>query len=120
MEVARARPAARLLAVRDARTGRHELSAALPAPFAVRRPPGLAIDSGGLAKGLFADLIAERLEGDFAVDCGGDLRFSGAPRRLEVADPFGGAPLAVFELERTAVATLAALPVDEEVVDRTR
>ncbi|WP_053225760.1 FAD:protein FMN transferase [Solirubrobacter soli] len=71
----------------------------------IRRPRGVRFDSGGLAKGLFADLIAERLGDEFAVDCGGDLRFSGAPRRLEVADPFGGAPLEVFELERTAVAT---------------
>ena len=31
----------------------------------------------------------------FAVDCGGDLRFGGRRRRLEVADPFGGAPLHV-------------------------
>jgi len=71
----------------------------------VQRPHGLRFDSGGLAKGLFADLIAERLGDDFAVDCGGDLRFSGPPRRLEVADPFGGEPLYVFELERAAAAT---------------
>jgi thiamine biosynthesis lipoprotein len=77
----------------------------LPAPFAVHRPPGLAIDSGGLAKGLFADLIAERLHGDFAVDCGGDVRFGGRPRKLEVADPFGGPALHVFELEAGAAAT---------------
>ena len=70
-----------------------------------RRPPGLAIDSGGLAKGLFADLIAERMRGSFAVDCGGDLRFGGAPRRLEVTDPFGGSPLHVFEVRDGAVAT---------------
>ena len=63
----------------------------------VTRPPGLAFDSGGLAKGLFADLLAERLAGleSFAVDCGGDLRFAGPERTLEVADPFGGAPLHV-------------------------
>jgi thiamine biosynthesis lipoprotein len=60
-----------------------------------------------LAKGLFADLIAERLAGrpSFAVDCGGDLRFSGPVRRLEVADPFGGPPVHVFELGEAAVAT---------------
>ena len=40
---------------------------------------GLRFDSGGLAKGLFADLLAERLAArSFAVDCGGDLRFGGA------------------------------------------
>jgi thiamine biosynthesis lipoprotein len=75
--------------------------------FAARRPPGLAVDGGGLAKGLFADLLAERLSGhrSFAVDCGGDLRFGGAPRALAVADPFGGPPLHTFELAEAAVAT---------------
>ena len=68
-------------------------------------PPGLAFDCGGLAKGLFADLIAERMRGSFAVDCGGDLRFGGAPRRLEVTDPFGGPPLHVFEVRDGAAAT---------------
>ena len=45
------------------------------------------------------------MRGSFAVDCGGDLRFGGAPRRLEVADPFGGPPLHVFEVRDGAVAT---------------
>jgi thiamine biosynthesis lipoprotein len=74
----------------------------------VTRPHGVRFDSGGLAKGLFADLIAERLAGheSFAVDCGGDLRFAGPQRRrLEVADPFGGAPIHVFELAEAAAAT---------------
>jgi thiamine biosynthesis lipoprotein len=74
----------------------------------VARPHGVGFDSGGLAKGLFADLVAERLgeQRSYAVDCGGDLRFAGPkPRRLEVADPFGGAALHVFELAEAAVAT---------------
>jgi thiamine biosynthesis lipoprotein len=73
----------------------------------VRRPPGVGFDSGGLAKGLFADLLADRLQDhrSFAVDCGGDLRFAGPTRRLEVADPFGGRAVHVFELEAAAVAT---------------
>lgn len=71
----------------------------------VRRPPGLAFDSGGLAKGLFADLIAEGMDGPFAVDCGGDLRFGGRRRTLEVTDPFGGPGLHVFEVHDGAVAT---------------
>ena len=45
------------------------------------------------------------MRGNFAVDCGGDLRFGGAPRRIEVSDPFGGAPLHVFEVRDGAVAT---------------
>ena len=54
----------------------------------VHRPPGLAIDSGGLAKGLFADLIAESLpHAALAVDCGGDLRFRGPERRIARGRP---------------------------------
>src|SRR4051794_7765866 len=36
----------------------------------VRRPPGLAVDSGGLVKGLAADVLAERLAGHatFAIE----------------------------------------------------
>ena len=71
----------------------------------VHRPPGLKIDSGGLAKGLFADLIADELEGTFAVDCGGDLRIGGAAREIHVADPFGGPPLHTFTLADAGVAT---------------
>jgi thiamine biosynthesis lipoprotein len=73
----------------------------------VTRPAGVGFDSGGLAKGLFADLLAERLGGyrSFAVDCGGDLRFAGPERVLEVADPFGGPALHAFELAESAVAT---------------
>jgi thiamine biosynthesis lipoprotein len=45
----------------------------------VRRPPGLRFDSGGVGKGLVADLLAERLGrySRFVVDCGGDLRVGG-------------------------------------------
>jgi thiamine biosynthesis lipoprotein len=71
----------------------------------LHRPPGVRIDSGGLAKGLFADLIAERLDGTFAVDCAGDLRVGGAARRVHVASPFGGPPLHTFELADAGVAT---------------
>src|SRR3954451_15344729 len=40
----------------------------------LHRPPGVAIDGGGLAKGLFGDLIAAELEGTFGGDCAGDVR----------------------------------------------
>ncbi len=45
----------------------------------VRRPPGVRIDSGGIAKGYAADLLARRLGrySSFCVDCGGDLRLGG-------------------------------------------
>ncbi|MBK5233592.1 MAG: FAD:protein FMN transferase [Thermoleophilia bacterium] len=45
----------------------------------VRRPAGLRFDSGGLGKGLAADLVAEALDDVhyFSIDCGGDLRMGG-------------------------------------------
>lgn len=72
----------------------------------VRRPPGLRIDGGGLAKGLFADVVAETL-GDrtFAIDCAGDLRLGGAARAVHVESPFDGGILHTFELSGGGVAT---------------
>lgn len=45
----------------------------------IRRPPGVRLDTGGIGKGLAADLLAERLDGysRFVVDCGGDMRIGG-------------------------------------------
>jgi thiamine biosynthesis lipoprotein len=69
------------------------------------------LDSGGLAKGLAADLVAERLAGhaSWAVECLGDVRVGGAegrPRPVQVADPFGGgAPVATLRVVAGAVAT---------------
>jgi thiamine biosynthesis lipoprotein len=59
----------------------------------IHRPPGLRIDSGGVAKGLAADLVARALESysSYCVDCGGDLRVGGVdglPREVAVPDPF--------------------------------
>jgi FAD:protein FMN transferase len=73
----------------------------------VRRPPGLALDGGGLAKGLFADVLAAGLarHHGFAVDCAGDVRVGGLPRRVQVADPFDGRPLHTFRLTDAAAAT---------------
>jgi thiamine biosynthesis lipoprotein len=76
----------------------------------ITRPPGLRFDSGGLAKGLFADLAAERLadHGAFAVDCGGDLRLGGADgslRTVDVASPFEDGVLHSFELAGGGIAT---------------
>jgi FAD:protein FMN transferase len=73
----------------------------------VSRPCGLRLDSGGVAKGLFADVLAERLAGfdAFAVDCAGDLRIGGATRRIDVASPFDGSSLHSYELDRAGIAT---------------
>jgi thiamine biosynthesis lipoprotein len=76
----------------------------------VSRPPGVRIDSGGIAKGLLADLVGESLahfEG-FAVDCCGDLRVGGTagrPRTVLVDDPAGGAPLRELRIADGAAAT---------------
>jgi thiamine biosynthesis lipoprotein len=76
----------------------------------VTRPPGTRFDSGGIAKGVFADELAATLAAHeaFVVDCGGDLRLGGAEavqREVHVADPAGGDPLHTFILTRGAVAT---------------
>src|SRR6202008_228049 len=55
--------------------------------------------------GLFADLLAEELSGEFALDCGGDVCFAGRERTIEIADPFGGAPVASLRLSAGALAT---------------
>jgi len=74
----------------------------------VRRPAGASLDSGGLAKGLFADLIAADLADhpSLVVNCAGDLRLGGdEPRPVRVASPFGGQIVHTFRLPRGAVAT---------------
>jgi thiamine biosynthesis lipoprotein len=76
----------------------------------VARPPGVKLDSGGLAKGLFADVLAERLGGhaSFAINCAGDLSIGGSEgisRPIEVESPFDGSTLHTFNLARTGVAT---------------
>lgn len=76
----------------------------------VVRPPGTRIDSGGLAKGLAADLAATLLADHptVCVICDGDLRVagdSGAPRRISVMDPAGERRLEEFDLSAGGVAT---------------
>lgn len=77
----------------------------------VIRPPGLRLDGGGIAKGLFGDVLASVLgwHRSFAVVAAGDIRFGGtadAARRVQVTSPFDGrAVLHTFELVRGAVAT---------------
>jgi thiamine biosynthesis lipoprotein len=76
----------------------------------VSRPPGIHLDAGGIAKGVFADELAAALHGyeAFVVDCCGDLRLGGSgalTRPVHVADPFDGAILHTFELSDAGVAT---------------
>lgn len=77
---------------------------------AIARPPGVAIDSGGVAKGLLADEIAATLASfpAYAIDCCGDVRIGGrAGRRrpIRVEDPFGGEPVCTLEVSDGGVAT---------------
>jgi thiamine biosynthesis lipoprotein len=76
----------------------------------VLRPPEVALDGGGLVKGLAADLLGRRLSDyeSFAVDAAGDLLLGGtaAPERtVVVRDPFGGRPVRELRLTGGAVAT---------------
>lgn len=76
------------------------------------RPPGLRFDSGGIGKGLAADLIATSLEGysRFVVDCGGDIRVGGRdasrhPRTVAVEHPLSGGRPYVVSLRCGGIAT---------------
>lgn len=76
----------------------------------VRRPPGVRLDSGGLAKGLFADVLGELLgrHEAFAVDCAGDLRVGGAAgvaRPVRVTSPFDDHVLHEWSLADAGIAT---------------
>jgi thiamine biosynthesis lipoprotein len=76
----------------------------------IRRPPGIAIDSGGIAKGLLADEVAATLAGfpAYAVDCCGDARIGGTarqPRPVRIEDPFDGEPICSLEISEGGVAT---------------
>ena len=76
----------------------------------VTRPSGVMLDSGGVAKGLLADLLGHSLRGhaSFAVDCAGDLRVGGGaamPRTVRVASPFADEILCEYELVDGGVAT---------------
>jgi thiamine biosynthesis lipoprotein len=81
-----------------------------PATHVVSRPPGVRIDSGGVGKGLAADLAAERLGGysSFVVDAGGDLRLGGeraSERLVRIDHPLAEGFAHEFTLKQGAVAT---------------
>lgn len=76
----------------------------------VARPPGVSLDGGGLAKGLFADVLGATLatHGSFAVNCAGDLLLggvAGTERTVKVESPFDGRTIHTFRLARGGVAT---------------
>ncbi len=76
----------------------------------VSRPPGVMLDSGGIAKGLFADELADLLAGyeSFAINCAGDLQLGGSSRlqrEVNVQSPFDERILHTFSSPQTGVAT---------------
>jgi thiamine biosynthesis lipoprotein len=76
----------------------------------VSRPPGVRLDPGGIAKGVFADELATQLggHGAFVVDCCGDLRLGGADgvvREVHVESPFDGGVLHTYSVSSGAFAT---------------
>jgi FAD:protein FMN transferase len=76
----------------------------------VTRPVGVLLDSGGVAKGMFADVLGARLSRNdsFAIDCSGDLLVGGRrglTRTIRVDDPFGRGVLHEFELGAGGIAT---------------
>lgn len=76
----------------------------------VARPPGVEIDSGGVAKGMLADEVAAELEefSAYMVDCCGDIRIggrSGRRRRIDVEDPSGLKPIHSFRVADGGIAT---------------
>ena len=84
----------------------------------IRRPAGVRFDSGGIGKGLAADLVAARLDAEHVagalVNLGGDLRAVGfAPDgddwTIDLDPAASGLPLAQVSLERGAVATSTTL-----------
>jgi FAD:protein FMN transferase len=78
----------------------------------VRRPAGVALDTGGTGKGLCADAVAHRLAGytRFVVDCGGDLAIGGVgaqlePYEIEVEHPLTGEAIRTLLVAAGGVAT---------------
>jgi thiamine biosynthesis lipoprotein len=76
----------------------------------VQRPPEVRLDSGGIGKGLAADIGAEALSHceSFAVSCVGDIRFGGTAgieREILVSAPEGDGSIATIRLASGAVAT---------------
>ncbi len=77
----------------------------------VNRSPGIRLDSGGIAKGLFGDVLASvlALHPSFAIEAAGDIRLGGTTRLVrpvQVASPRDpGHVLHTFEVVRGAVAT---------------
>ncbi len=76
----------------------------------VTRPPGIKLDPGGIAKGVFADELASLMAScdAFVIDCAGDLRLggtAGVAREVHVESPFDGSILHTFSTAAGGFAT---------------
>lgn len=76
----------------------------------VHRPPGVEIDSGGIAKGWAADRAAELIApaATLAVECAGDMRVggeAGVAREINIGNPFGGNRVGTLWIGEGGVAT---------------
>ncbi|MBV9839504.1 MAG: FAD:protein FMN transferase [Solirubrobacterales bacterium] len=90
--------------------GRWRTVAVDPLASTVTRPVGVRLDSGGVAKGLFGDVLASVLGGHaaYAVNAAGDVRFGGAAgllRPVQVSSPFDDSVLHTFAGVHGAAAT---------------
>ena len=85
--------------------GRPSLS--VDARDVVTRPPGLRLDSGGLGKGLAADLAAASLPDGvrYAISCGGDIAVGGGEWHVAVASARTGEEVHRIPLRGGGVAT---------------
>jgi thiamine biosynthesis lipoprotein len=82
----------------------------LPHLKTIVRPPGVEIDSGGLAKGMAADVVARTLEGtsSYCVECAGDLVVGGTAgleREVSIPTPFTESDPEILLVSNGAVAT---------------
>jgi thiamine biosynthesis lipoprotein len=78
----------------------------------VRRPPGVRIDTGGVVKGMAADVVARLLAGysRFCVDAAGDLAIGGAfshtnPYMVQVEHPLTGESVHEVPVSSGGIAT---------------
>jgi thiamine biosynthesis lipoprotein len=75
----------------------------------INKPQGVHLDSGGIGKGLAADLVAQHLTGlRYIINIGGDIALGhggGGAHEVEVVHPLTRRPVHVFRLGTGGVAT---------------
>jgi thiamine biosynthesis lipoprotein len=86
---------------------RRRPSLSVDAGDVITRPPGLRLDSGGLGKGIAADLAAASLPDGvrYAISCGGDIAVGGGEWHVAVASARSGEEVHRIALSGGGVAT---------------